>query len=169
MTTTIASIKRHTPFLTETKQTTLLGFLAGYRGFAREAYALDLRQFTASCWQRTPRLFDARRVDIECFARDLENRGISADIDALGLERGQRTLTVLRKGGKIATMPLAPRVARAVDLAVGDPRTDRSSSRLRTTVGPARRRSHRAPRRQSLDRHATYIVATFIACATRIG
>jgi integrase/recombinase XerD len=27
-----------------------------------------------------------------------------------------RTLTVLRKGGKLVTMPLAPRVARAIDL-----------------------------------------------------
>ena len=47
------------------------------------------------------------------------SEAIGADIDALGLERGHRTLTVVRKG-KIATMPLAPRVARAVDLAIGD-------------------------------------------------
>ncbi len=36
------------------------------------------------------------------------------------MERGHRTPTVLRKGGKLVTMPLAPRVARAVDLAVGE-------------------------------------------------
>ena len=35
------------PVLTELEQSTLLGFLAGYRSFTREAYALDLRQFTA--------------------------------------------------------------------------------------------------------------------------
>jgi integrase/recombinase XerD len=35
------------------------------------------------------------------------------------LERVHRTLTVLRTGGKIATMTLVPRVARAVDLAIG--------------------------------------------------
>ncbi len=41
-----------------------------------------------------------------------------ADIEALGVERGHRTLTVVRKGGKTVTIPLAPRTARAVDLAV---------------------------------------------------
>jgi hypothetical protein len=54
---------------------TLLGFLAGYRGFTRDGYALDLRQFTAWCWQHDHRLFDVRRIDIECSARDLEERG----------------------------------------------------------------------------------------------
>ena len=63
MTTTTVSIERYTPVLTETEQITLLGFLAGYRGFTREASALDLRQFTAWCWQHSQRLFDVRRVD----------------------------------------------------------------------------------------------------------
>ena len=45
---------------------------------------------------------------------------IGADIEALGVERGHRTLTVLRKGAKTVTIPLAPRTARAVDLAVGE-------------------------------------------------
>jgi hypothetical protein len=45
-----------------------------------------------------------------------------ADIEqlALGLERAQRTLTITRKGGKVVTIPLAPRTARAIDLAVGE-------------------------------------------------
>jgi integrase/recombinase XerD len=47
------------------------------------------------------------------------SEAIGANIEALGLERGHRTLTVLRKGGKLVTMPLAPQVARAVDLAIG--------------------------------------------------
>ena len=46
-----------------------------------------------------------------------------ADIEHLGLERGYRTLTVTRKGGKVVTIPLAPRTARAIDLATGE-RTD---------------------------------------------
>jgi integrase/recombinase XerD len=46
-----------------------------------------------------------------------------ADIEQLGLERGHRTLTVTRKDGKVVTIPLAPRTARAIDLAVGE-RTD---------------------------------------------
>ena len=39
------------------------------------AYELDLRQFASSCQQHQLRLFQARRADIECFARDLEARG----------------------------------------------------------------------------------------------
>ena len=41
-----------------------------------------------------------------------------ADIEHLGLERGHRTLTVTRKGGKVVTIPLAPRTAQAIDLAI---------------------------------------------------
>jgi site-specific recombinase XerD len=281
----------------------LLGFLAAYQGTTREAYASDLRQFTAWCTQHHLRLFRAHRVDIECFARDLEARGraratvarrlctitgfyryaeeeglidrspavhvrrprldyeshaagldrnelgailvaaglagardhalisllalnglriseaLGADVDALGLERGHRTLTVCRKGGKIVTMPLAPRVARAVDLAVGERaagpiflgadgrRLERHAAArivrrvarragIHKRVGPHTLRhafttaaldagvplrdvqeaaSHADPRttmrydrgRQSLDRHATYIVATFVAGASR--
>src|SRR5271169_598308 len=46
-----------------------------------------------------------------------------ANIEALGVERGHRTLTITRKGGKVVTIPLAPRTARAIDLATGE-RTD---------------------------------------------
>jgi integrase/recombinase XerD len=49
--------------------------LAGYRGLTREAYALDLRQFTTWCRARSLNLFAVRRADIEGFARDLEARG----------------------------------------------------------------------------------------------
>jgi len=48
------------------------------------------------------------------------SEALGADIEALGLERGHRTLSVLRKGGKIVTVPLAPRTARAIDLAIGE-------------------------------------------------
>jgi integrase/recombinase XerD len=297
------AMELHKPMFSELEESTLLGFLAGYRGFTREAYALDLRQFTAWCWQHDQRLFTVRRVDIESFARHLEDVGkaratvarrlstvvgfyryaeeegvidhspavhirrpridyeshvahldrnelgvilvtaglssprdhalvsllalnglrvseaIGADIAALGLERGHRTLSVLRKGGKLATMPLAPRVARAVDLAIADRlegpifieadgrRLDRHAAGrvvrrvarqagITKRVGPHTLRhafitaaldagvplrdvqeaaSHADPRttmrydrgRQSLDRHATYIVATFIAGASR--
>jgi integrase/recombinase XerD len=43
-----------------------------------------------------------------------------ADIEHLGLERGRRALTITRKGGKVVTIPLAPRTARAIDLATGE-------------------------------------------------
>jgi integrase len=126
------------------------------------------------------------------------SEALGADIEALGLERGHRTLTVTRKGGKIVTLPLAPRTARAVDLAIGE-RMDgpsRPPGRNHEGVGPHTLRhafitaaldagvplrdvqeaaSHADPRttmrydrgRVSLDRHATYIVATFVAGAAR--
>jgi integrase/recombinase XerD len=74
-TTTTTAVERYQPVLSDVERMTLLGFLAGYRGYTRDAYALDLRQFTAWCWQHHHQLFDVRRVDIECFARDLEDRG----------------------------------------------------------------------------------------------
>ena len=147
------------------------------------------------------------------------SEALGADIADLGLERGHRTLLVRRKGGKIVTIPLAPRTARAVDLAIGDRldgpiflsasgrRLDRhGASRIvrrlakragvNKRIGPHSLRhsfitaaldagvplrdvqeaaSHSDPRttmrydraRQSLDRHATYIVATFVAGASR--
>ena len=140
-------------------------------------------------------------------------------LEHLGLERGHRTLVITRKGGKVVTIPLAPRTARAIDLAIGERtagplftaaggrRLDRhGAARIvrRVTrragiakhVGPHTLRhafitaaldagvplrdvqeaaSHAEPRttmrydraRTSLDRHATYIVAAFIAGAAR--
>jgi hypothetical protein len=41
------------PAFTESERLALAGFLAGYRGLTREAYALDLRQFTTWCRART--------------------------------------------------------------------------------------------------------------------
>ena len=195
------------PAFTDAERVALAGFLAGYRGLTREAYALDLRQFTTWCRGRSLALFAVRRADIEGFARYLEGRGraratvirrlctiagfytytveeelldhspaahvrrprvdyeshataldrnelgallvaaglgtpgehalisllalnglrvseaTGTDIEHLGLERGHRTLTITRKGGKVVTIPLAPRTARAIDLAIGE-RTD---------------------------------------------
>ena len=156
-----------------------------------------------------------------------------ADIEALGIERGHRTLVITRKGGKVVTIPLAPRTARVIDLAIGERaegpiflaadgrRLDRHGAGriVRRTarragitkpVGPHTLRhafitapaevfsvvgtllstsfdagvplrdvqeaaSHADPRttmrydraRTSLDRHATYIVAAYIAGAAR--
>src|SRR5580658_3150040 len=63
------------PVFTDPERLALAGFLAGYRGLTREAYALDLRQFTTWCRARSLNLFAVRRADIEGFARDLEARG----------------------------------------------------------------------------------------------
>ena len=291
------------PVFSTAEQLALAGFLAGYTGLTREAYALDLRQYASWCQQRHIRLFDARRADIECFGRDLEAKGraratvtrrlctvagfyryaveeellehspaahvrrpridyeshatgldrnelgallvaaglgaaaehalvsllalnglrvseaTSADIQALGTERGHRTLTIIRKGGKVVTIPLAPRTARAIDLAIGERcagpiflapdgrRLDRHGAArivrrvarragIGKPVGPHTMRhafitaaldagvplrdvqeaaSHADPRttmrydraRASLDRHATYVVAAYVAGAAR--
>src|SRR5438876_5873613 len=48
-----------------------------------------------------------------------------ADIEHLGLERGHRTLNITRKGGKVVTVPLAPRTAGTIDLAIGNGPKDR--------------------------------------------
>ena len=63
------------PAFTDPERLALAGYLAGYRGLTREAYALDLRQFTTWCRARSLDLFAVRRTDIESFARDLEARG----------------------------------------------------------------------------------------------
>ena len=126
---------------------------------------------------------------------------------------------ITRKGGKVATIPLAPRTARAIDLAVGErlegpifcgpdeQRLDRHGAArmvrrvarragIAKPVGPHTLRhafitaaldagvplrdvqeaaSHADPRttmrydraRGSLDRHATYIVAAYLAGTAR--
>jgi len=303
ITSTSTAVAAVEPAFTEPEQLALAGFLAGYTGLTREAYALDLRQYASWCQQWHLGLFQARRADIECFARDMEARGraratitrrlctiagfyryaveeellehspaahvrrprldydshatgldrnelgallvaaglghpaehalisllalnglrvseaTGADIEALGVERGHRTLTITRKGGKIVTIPLAPRTARAIDLAIGErpggpiflaaggQRLDRhgaarivrraaARARITNPVGPHTLRhafitaaldagvplrdvqeaaSHADPRttirydraRGSLDRHATYIVAAYVAGAAR--
>lgn len=45
---------------------------------------------------------------------------LGADIEDLGTERGHRVLRVKRKGGKTATIPMAPRTAEAVDAYAGE-------------------------------------------------
>jgi integrase/recombinase XerD len=128
-------------------------------------------------------------------------------------------LMITRKGGKVVTGPLAPRTARAIDLAIGERcegpiflaadgqrldchgaarivRQVARRARIAKPVGPHTLRhafitaaldagvplrdvqeaaSHADPRttmrydraRASLDRHATYIVAAYVAGAAR--
>jgi hypothetical protein len=64
--------------------------------------------------------------------------GVRPGIDKLGFERGHRTLTVLRKGGKIVTIPLAPRTARAIGERLDGPIFLRADGRL-----PPQQRSRR--------------------------
>jgi integrase/recombinase XerD len=41
------------PAFSDPERLALAGYLAGYRGLTREAYALDLRQFTSWCRARS--------------------------------------------------------------------------------------------------------------------
>ena len=77
-----------------------------------------------------------------------------ADIEHLGLERGHRTLTITRKGGKVVTIPLAPRTARAIDLAIGE-----------RTEGPV----FVAADGRQLDRHAAGRIVRKTARRARIA
>ena len=63
------------PAFTDPERLALAGFLARYRSLTRDAYTLDLRQFTTWCRTRSLNLFAVRRADIESFARDLEAKG----------------------------------------------------------------------------------------------
>ena len=236
-TTPSAALVPVTPVFSNTERLALAGFLAGYSGLTRQAYELDLRQFAGWCQQHQLRLFQARRADIEFFARDLEARGraratitrrlctvagfyryaveeelldhspaahvrrprldyeshatgldrnelgallvaaglgppaehalisllalnglrvseaTKASIEALGIERGHRTLVITRKGGKVVTIPLAPRTTRANR--PGDWRTKRRThlpGGRWAAAGPAWRRADRPPGRpQSRD------------------
>jgi integrase/recombinase XerD len=42
------------------------------------------------------------------------------NVEDLGFQRGHRTLRILGKGNKPALIPLVPRAARTIDLAVGE-------------------------------------------------
>jgi len=74
-TTTSAALVPAGPVFSDQERLALAGFLAGYSGLTREAYALRLRQYAARCHHHDLRLFAVRRADIECFGRDLEAAG----------------------------------------------------------------------------------------------
>ena len=81
MTTTTSTMSRGSAELvpvaetlfTDAERAALAGFLAGYSGLTRDAYTLDLLQYTCWCTQHGLHLFGARRADIECFGRDMES------------------------------------------------------------------------------------------------
>jgi integrase len=87
-----------------------------------------------------------------------------ADIEQLGLERGHRTLTITRKGGKMVTIPLAP--AHCPGDRPGHRRARRRSGiprNGRAAAGPARRRQGRPqgrpPGGHRQSRHAPHAQA----------
>src|SRR5215207_10034946 len=48
------------------------------------------------------------------------SEALGADVGDRGVDRGHRTLRIVRKGGKHVTIPLAPRTATALDLYIGE-------------------------------------------------
>ena len=81
-------------------------------------------------------LFTAERIDHDhaALAVLLGLNGLrvteacETNIEDLGLERGHRTLRIMGKGAKPAIIPLVPRTARTIDLAVGERPKVRSSA-----------------------------------------
>jgi hypothetical protein len=63
------------PLFSVGERQALAGFLSGYSGLTRNAYILDLRQYTAWCAGRGLHLFDVKRVDIESFRGGMEGAG----------------------------------------------------------------------------------------------
>jgi site-specific recombinase XerD len=66
----------------------------------------------------------------------------ATNVEDLGFERGHRTLGILGKGDKPAVIPLVPRTARTIDLAVGE-RPDGPILRRRDGQRLERRTAHR--------------------------
>jgi integrase/recombinase XerD len=85
------------PAFTDAERLALAGFLAGYRGLTREAYALDLRQFTTWCRARSLALFAVRRADIESFALELGGQGPGPGYRHAAAVHHRRVLQVRRR------------------------------------------------------------------------
>ena len=66
----------------------------------------------------------------------------ATNVEDRGLERGHRTLGILGKGNKPAAIPLVPRTARTIDLAVGE-RCEGPILRRRDEQRLDRRTAHR--------------------------
>ena len=145
----------------------LAGFLAGYRGLTREAYALDLRQFTTWCRARSLKPFAVRHVSIESFARDLQAKGARPCHRHPAAVHHRRVLQIRGRGGTPGPFPGRARPPPAGGLRVprrrpGPQRTRRAAGHRARPAGQAwpdllaraerpaglrgNRRRHRAPR-----------------------
>jgi integrase/recombinase XerD len=152
-TTPSAALVPVTPIFTNTERLALAGFLAAYSGLTRQAYELDLRT--------------ARAIDLAIGERIEGPIFLAADgrrLDRHGAGRVVRRIA--RQAG--ITKTVGPHTLRhafitaALDAGVPlrDVQEAASHADPRTTM-----RYDRA--RTSLDRHATYIVAAYVAGAAR--
>lgn len=97
----------------------------------------------------------------------------ATNVEDLGLERGHRTLRIIGKGNKPAVIPLVPRTARTIDLAVGE-RCEGPIVRRRDGQRLDRRTAHRWVRsigkRAGLGQvHPHMLRAAFIMAALDAG
>jgi integrase/recombinase XerD len=99
--------------------------------YESHATSLDRTKWVRS---RSPPGFDEPRACPDLPAgpqRAAVSGSIGADIEALGAERGRRILAIVRKGGKWVTIPLALRIARAIEFAI----EERSEGPIFLTAG----------------------------------
>jgi hypothetical protein len=132
------------PAFTDPERLALAGFLAGFRGLTREAYALDLRQFTSRCRTRSLALFAVRRPDIESFARELEARGRArATVTRRLCTIAGFPNTPSKKSSWSIPRPRTPAVRGWTTSRMPSPWTATSSARSWSPPGSARRLSTR--------------------------
>ena len=95
------------------------------------------------------------------------------NIEDLGFERGHRTLRIIGKGNRPATVPLVPRTARTLDLAVGERTCGpilRRADGARLDTGTAYRWVRAIGKRAGLDHvHPHMLRAAFIMAALDAG
>jgi integrase/recombinase XerD len=88
MTTTSTTIVVYDPELAGPEHVALAGFLGGYRGLTRDAYALDLRQFVAFCDEGRAMATVGRRLcTVTGFYRYAEEEGLIAHSPAVHVRR----------------------------------------------------------------------------------
>jgi hypothetical protein len=97
------------PAFTDAERLALAGFLAGYRGLTREAYALDLRQFTSWCRARSLALFTVRRADIERLRQGTRGQGPRPRDRHPAAVHHRRVLQVRDRRGTPGSLPGRPR------------------------------------------------------------
>ena len=147
----------------------LAGFLAGYSGSTLDAYRLDLRQWIT--WLATFHTdpFGVERAHIELYARAAEQEGKARSTigrrlsTVCGFYRYCEQERLIERNPRISPHSLRHSfITAALDAGVPlrDVQEAASHSDPRTTMRYDRGRG-------SLDRHATYIVSTFVAGASR--
>ena len=141
MTTTAPSTALATiqPAFTDPERLALVGYLAGYRGLTREAYTLDLRQFTTWCRSCSLSLFSVRRADIESFARELEAMGRARATVTRRAVHHRRVLQVRRRRrapGPLTRRPRTPSASRLRVPAVALDRNELGALLVAAGLGP---------------------------------